>query len=47
LVIDIERQGKRILNPDSTTVFEWGDIVWVVGVRKKIQQLTGDAKQLK
>jgi CPA2 family monovalent cation:H+ antiporter-2 len=47
LVIGIERQGKRILNPDSTTVFEWGDIVWVVGVRKKIQQLTGDAKQLK
>jgi len=41
LVIGIERQGKRILNPDSSTVFEWGDVVWIVGVRKKIQQLTG------
>ncbi len=40
LVIGIERQGKRILNPDSNTVFEWEDVVWIVGVRRKIQQLT-------
>lgn len=43
LVIGIERQGRRILNPDSTTVFEWGDIVWIVGVRKMIQQLSDGA----
>lgn len=40
LVIGIERNDGRILNPDSTTVFEWNDIVWIVGDRKKIQELT-------
>lgn len=39
LVIGIERGSDRLLNPDSTTVFEWNDIVWIVGERKKIQQL--------
>ncbi len=39
LVVGIERNKQRILNPDSTTVFEWDDIVWIVGDRKKIQQL--------
>jgi CPA2 family monovalent cation:H+ antiporter-2 len=39
LVVGIERNKERILNPDSTTVFEWGDIVWIVGERKKIQRL--------
>lgn len=39
LVIGIERDDKRILNPDSTTVFEWGDVIWLVGDRKKIQKL--------
>jgi CPA2 family monovalent cation:H+ antiporter-2 len=41
LVVGIERNKLRILNPDSTTVFEWGDIVWIVGERKKIQKLGG------
>ncbi len=40
LVIGIERADARMLNPDSHTVFEWDDIVWVVGDRKKIQELT-------
>jgi CPA2 family monovalent cation:H+ antiporter-2 len=39
LVIGIERNNQRILNPESTTVFEWDDIVWIVGERKKIQDL--------
>jgi CPA2 family monovalent cation:H+ antiporter-2 len=39
LVVGIERNKERILNPDSNTVFEWGDIVWIVGERKKIQKL--------
>ena len=39
LVVGIERNTERILNPDSNTVFEWGDIVWIVGERKKIQKL--------
>src|SRR5690606_31969100 len=49
LVVGIERNKSRILNPDSSTVFEWGDIVWIVGDRKKIQKfaLTGDIENLK
>ena len=39
LIIGIERKNERILNPNSFTVFEWGDIVWIVGERKKIQKL--------
>lgn len=39
LIIGIERNNERILNPNSFTVFEWGDIVWIVGERKKIQKL--------
>lgn len=37
LVVGIERNNVRMLNPDSSTVFEWGDIVWIVGNRKKIE----------
>lgn len=39
LVVGIERQGQRILNPDSNLVFENGDIVWVVGNKKKVPDL--------
>lgn len=39
IVIGIERNNERILNPDSTTIFNWGDIVWIVGQRDKIQSL--------
>ncbi|WP_018616842.1 cation:proton antiporter [Segetibacter koreensis] len=39
LVVGIERDGNRILNPDSTTVFQWDDVVWIVGDWKKIKQL--------
>ncbi len=39
LVIGIERKGKRILNPDSSTVFETEDVVWIVGNIQKIKQM--------
>lgn len=38
IVIGIERNQKRILNPNPNEIFEWGDIVWIVGERKKIQK---------
>lgn len=37
LVIGIERGNERILNPDSTTVFEWDDVVWLVADRNKFK----------
>jgi CPA2 family monovalent cation:H+ antiporter-2 len=39
LVIGIERNNERLLNPDSITIFEWGDVIWIVGERHKIESL--------
>jgi CPA2 family monovalent cation:H+ antiporter-2 len=39
LIVGIERKGQRILNPDSTTVLEKDDILWLVGDRREIQKL--------
>lgn len=40
LIVGIERNGKRILNPDSNTILEWDDVVYIVGDRKKIHALS-------
>lgn len=40
LVVGIERNGNRLLNPDSSEVLQWEDVVWIVGDRKKILALT-------
>lgn len=37
LVIGIERSDERILNPDSSTVFQWDDVVWLVVDRNKFK----------
>lgn len=39
LVVGIERAGERMLNPPSDLKLEWDDVVWIVGNRKKIQEL--------
>ncbi|HMU76492.1 MAG: cation:proton antiporter [Bacteroidetes bacterium] len=39
LVAGIERNGERILNPDSTTIFQTDDLVWLVGNVKKMKEL--------
>jgi CPA2 family monovalent cation:H+ antiporter-2 len=39
LIVGIERNGKRILNPESDLVFEIGDKVWIVGNELRIQIL--------
>lgn len=36
LVVGIERENQRILNPESDLILEWGDIIWIVGERSKI-----------
>ncbi|MEO6893397.1 MAG: cation:proton antiporter [Ginsengibacter sp.] len=41
LVVGLERNEERILNPDSDTRFEWGDIIWIVGEREKIKKING------
>jgi monovalent cation:H+ antiporter-2, CPA2 family len=39
LVVGIERHGNRILNPPSVLVFEAGDVIWIVGDKRKIREL--------
>ena len=40
MVVGIERGGKRLINPDSDLVLQMGDILWVVGHRDHLLQLT-------
>lgn len=40
LVIGIERGNRSIQNPPPATVFEQGDIVWLVGERSKLVRLS-------
>ncbi|HYF68198.1 MAG TPA: cation:proton antiporter [Ohtaekwangia sp.] len=37
IIVGVERNGERILNPDSTFRFDAGDIVWIVGNKEKIR----------
>ncbi|GEP89825.1 monovalent cation:H+ antiporter-2, CPA2 family [Chitinophaga terrae (ex Kim and Jung 2007)] len=37
LVVGIARGSEKILNPDSNTTFQWGDVIWLVGDRKRIK----------
>jgi len=39
MVVGIERNGNRILNPESHLILEKNDIIWVVGDRKKMKEL--------
>lgn len=39
LIIGIERNGRRLLNPDPATIFEKGDIVWISGDKQLIRSL--------
>lgn len=39
LVVGIERNGERILNPESSQIFEPNDTIWLVGNEKRIQVL--------
>jgi len=39
LVVGVEREGKRILNPESDLHLLAGDLIWIVGDRDKIHLL--------
>lgn len=38
LVVGIEKRGQRKLNPDSATIIEPGDVLWVVGDKSLIMK---------
>lgn len=39
LIVGIERNGERILNPESTEIFELNDTLWIVGDKTKVKNL--------
>jgi CPA2 family monovalent cation:H+ antiporter-2 len=45
LVVGIERNGQRILNPESNLLFEKNDKVWIVGNELRIQILIKEIAQ--
>jgi CPA2 family monovalent cation:H+ antiporter-2 len=38
LVVGLERNGERILNPDSFVILQENDIIWVVCVKEKLEE---------
>lgn len=40
LVVGVEREGTRLLNPDSSFVFQENDVVWIAGNKKLIKEFT-------
>ena len=38
IIVGIERNGKRILNPESHWILESDDILWIAGDRRKINE---------
>jgi CPA2 family monovalent cation:H+ antiporter-2 len=39
MVVGIERNGNRILNPESNIILQKNDIIWVVGDKKRMGEL--------
>lgn len=42
LVVGVEREGLRSLNPESDFVFKEGDIVWMVGDARRLQVIINE-----
>lgn len=41
IVVGVERNGQRFLNPESNWIFEPGDVVWIVGEKKLVSAAIG------
>lgn len=44
IIVGIERDGERMLNPESTVTFEADDIVWMVGNKKRLRVVLNEEK---
>lgn len=40
LVVGIERDGQRMMNPESHVILEKNDIIWIVGDKKRMNLIT-------
>jgi CPA2 family monovalent cation:H+ antiporter-2 len=45
IVLGIERKGRRLLNPESNTILEAGDIVWTAGSGKMLNAFIKEQQQ--
>lgn len=45
LVVGLERNGSRLLNPDSKMMLHEGDTVWIVGVKQRIEDFLAHKTQ--
>lgn len=45
LVVGVERNDERLLNPDSSFTFEDGDVVWIAGNKDLIKKLQKETTQ--
>jgi CPA2 family monovalent cation:H+ antiporter-2 len=45
IVLGIERKGQRLLNPESSTILEAGDIVWTAGSGKMLNAFIKEQQQ--
>lgn len=46
LVVGVETGGSRLLNPESNIILKPGDLVWVFGQKKRIQDLAKAARSV-
>lgn len=44
MVVGIERNGKRFLNPESSLLLQENDILWIVGSKKMLQEFFADKR---
>lgn len=47
LIVGIERNGERILNPDSNTKFLLKDTIWIVANRKLVKEICTNPSKMK
>jgi CPA2 family monovalent cation:H+ antiporter-2 len=36
--VGLERNGERLLNPDSNMILEENDIIWIVCIKQKLDE---------
>lgn len=45
LVVGVEREGRRLMNPDSELKIEPGDTLWIVGETRKLVELLAEMQE--
>ena len=46
LIVGIEREGQRMMNPESHFVLQKNDILWIVGDKKKMNSIILNASNI-